>query len=157
MYCLQIIWWENKGFQQRSWVATIPHREDMVCTVSLSLFAGLERILRRFSIFAGEPRKSIITTTEPCNPVFKEAQPRPSKQKLNQLVIIFEFTCYVMFLEENCFCNKASNRIVLTLKGFSVFFWITLSHEVSRYFPKYTYIDIRELKEPSTYSLDTNR
>ena len=27
---LQIIWWENKGFQQRSWGATIPHREDMV-------------------------------------------------------------------------------------------------------------------------------
>ena len=48
------------------------------CTVSLSLFAGPERILRRFSIFAEEPCKSIITTTEPCNPVFKEAQPRPS-------------------------------------------------------------------------------
>ena len=57
-----------------------------------------------------------------------------------------------MFLEENCFCNKASNRIVLTSKGFSVFFWITLSHEVSRHFPRYTYINIRELKEPSTYS-----
>ena len=28
--CLQIIWWENKKFQQRSWSATIPHREDMV-------------------------------------------------------------------------------------------------------------------------------
>ena len=48
------------------------------CTVSLSLFAGPERILRRFSVFAEEPRKSIITTTDPCNPVFKEAQPRPS-------------------------------------------------------------------------------
>ena len=48
------------------------------CTVSLSLFAGLERILRRFSIFAEEPCKSTITTTEPCSPVFKEAQPRPS-------------------------------------------------------------------------------
>ena len=48
------------------------------CTVSLSLFAGPERILRRFSVFAEEPRKSIITVTEPCNPVFKGAQPRPS-------------------------------------------------------------------------------
>ena len=47
--------------------------------VSLSLFAGPERILRRFSVFAEEPHKSIITTTEPCNPVFKEAQPRPSR------------------------------------------------------------------------------
>ena len=47
--------------------------------VSLSLFAGPGRILRRFSIFVEEPRKSIITTTEPCNPVFKEAQSRPSK------------------------------------------------------------------------------
>ena len=48
------------------------------CTVSLSLFAGPGRILRRFSVLAEEPRKSIITVTEPCNPVFKEAQPRPS-------------------------------------------------------------------------------
>ena len=46
--------------------------------VSLSLFAGPERILRRFSVFAEEPCKSTITITEPCNPVFKEAQPRPS-------------------------------------------------------------------------------
>ena len=30
MCCLQIIWWENKKFQQRSWSATILHREDMV-------------------------------------------------------------------------------------------------------------------------------
>ena len=43
-----------------------------------SLLAGLERILRRFSVFAEEPCKSIITAIEPCNPVFKEAQPRPS-------------------------------------------------------------------------------
>ena len=49
------------------------------CMVSLGLFAGPERILRRFSIFTEEPCKSIITTTEPCNPVFKEAQPRPSE------------------------------------------------------------------------------
>ena len=46
--------------------------------VSLSVIAGLEQILRRFSVFAEEPRKSIMTVTELCNPVFKEAQPRPS-------------------------------------------------------------------------------
>ena len=49
------------------------------CTVSLSVFAGLERIPRRFSIFAEDPCKSTITTSEPCSPVFKEAQSRPSK------------------------------------------------------------------------------
>ena len=53
------------------------------CTVSLSLFAGPERILRRFSVFAEEPHKSIITAIEPCSPVFKEAQPRPSKQSIS--------------------------------------------------------------------------
>ena len=47
-----------------------------------SLFAGPERILRRFSVFAEEPRKSIIIATEPCSPVFKEAQPRPSNNHL---------------------------------------------------------------------------
>ena len=50
----------------------------LICTVSLSLFADPERILRRFYVFAEEPRKSIITAIEPCSPVFKEAQPRPS-------------------------------------------------------------------------------
>ena len=41
----------------------------------------------------------------------------------------------------NCylFCNKVSSRIVLTSKGFSVFFWITLSHEVSGHFPIHTH------------------
>ena len=43
-----------------------------------SLFADPERILRRFYVFAEEPCKSTITTSEPCSPVFKEAQPRPS-------------------------------------------------------------------------------
>ena len=47
--------------------------------VSLSLFAGLERILRRFSIFAGGATQVYHhTTIEPCNPVFKEVPPRPS-------------------------------------------------------------------------------
>ena len=30
IYYLQIIWHENRKFQQRSWSATIQHREDMV-------------------------------------------------------------------------------------------------------------------------------
>ena len=30
MYCLQIIWWENRGFWQRLWGAAIPCGEDMV-------------------------------------------------------------------------------------------------------------------------------
>ena len=30
MCCLQISWQENRKFQQRSWSATFPHREDMV-------------------------------------------------------------------------------------------------------------------------------
>ena len=47
--------------------------------VSLSIFADPERILRRFNVFAEEPCKSTITTSEPCSPVFKEAQPRPKK------------------------------------------------------------------------------
>ena len=49
----------------------------LTCTVPLSLFADPERILRRLYVFAEEPCKSTITTSEPCSPVFKEAQPRP--------------------------------------------------------------------------------
>ena len=65
---------------QQGW----PHQRRHVpclarCTVSLSLCADLERILRRFYVFAEEPCKSTTTTSEPCSPVFKEAQPRPSK------------------------------------------------------------------------------
>ena len=52
-----------------------------VCTVPLSLFADPERILRRLYVFAEEPCKSNTATSEPCSPVFKEAQPRPSTQK----------------------------------------------------------------------------
>ena len=52
-----------------------------LCTVPLSLFADPERILRRLYVFAEEPCKSNTATSEPCSPVFKEAQPRPSEQK----------------------------------------------------------------------------
>ena len=108
------------------------------CTVSLSLFAGPERILRRFSVFSEEPCKSTITTTEPCSPVFKEAQPRSSSIKTSvsqAFSLVHSHIIVSMFCNCSLFCNKVSSRIVLTSKGFSVFFWITLSHEVSRHFP----------------------
>ena len=60
-----------------------------------SLLAGPERILRRFYVFAEEPCKSIITAIEPCSPVFKEAQPRPSRESfiVSQPVHSVEFNC----------------------------------------------------------------
>ena len=85
--------------------------------VSLSLFAGQERILRRFSVFAEEPCKSTITTSEPCSPIFKEAQPRPSNNQsrrakhsveLKSLIVVHN----VFLLLVICCCNKASNWIV---------------------------------------------
>ena len=48
------------------------------CTVPFSLFADPERIPRRLYVFAEEPCKSTTMTSEPCSPVFKEAQPRHS-------------------------------------------------------------------------------
>ena len=76
------------GFLLRSVNQSRKYQKDVFCTVSLSLFAGPGQILRRFSVFAEEPRKSIITVTEPCNPVFKEAQPRPSKLSSEQISLI---------------------------------------------------------------------
>ena len=131
-----------------------------VCTVSLSLFAGPERILRRFSVFAEEPCKSTITTTEPCSPVFKEAQPRPSTSQSRREKHSVEFKSLIVvhnvfLLLVICCCNKASNRIVPKTKGISVF-WIPLSPEVSRLSPyTHTHINIHELQEPSEYSLYT--
>ena len=87
--------------------------------VSLSVFAGPAQILRRFSVFAEEPRKSNITTTEPCNPVFKEVQPRPSQSviQFSQSNSSFHAVQFVvlMFLLLLC-CNKVSSWIVLTSK-----------------------------------------
>ena len=56
-----------------------PKFQPLQCTVPLSLFADLERILRRLYVFAEEPCKSTTTTSEPCSPVFKEVQPRSSE------------------------------------------------------------------------------
>ena len=77
-------------------VEVIPHPGAPFCTVSLSLFAGPERILRRFSVFAGEPRKSIITAIEPCSPVFKEAQPRPSNSQSRRAKHSVEFKSLIV-------------------------------------------------------------
>ena len=49
-----------------------------------------------------------------------------------------QFTCCIKCSFTVIYCNKASNRIVSKTKGFSVFFWIILSHEVSRHFPTHT-------------------
>ena len=70
-----------KSYSNRYLVGLRTFTTGEECTVSLSVFAGSERIPRRFSIFAEDPCKSTITTSEPCSPVFKEAQPRPSKHK----------------------------------------------------------------------------
>ena len=60
-----------------------------------------------------------------------------------------------MFLLLVIYCsNKASNRIVPKQKDLVFYSWITLSPEVSRLSPyTHTYNNIRELQEPSTYSL----
>ena len=50
-----------------------------------------------------------------------------------------QFTCCTKCSFTVIYCNKASNRIVSKRKGFSVFFWIILSHEVSRHFPTHTH------------------
>ena len=91
----------------------------------------VKQIPRRFYAFAEEPHKSTITTTEPCSPVFKEAQPRPSKPFI-QFNLKFPHSSLVIIVN---YCNKTSSRIVFNQKGISVFFRIILSPEVSRQFP----------------------
>ena len=107
--------------------------------VSLSLFADPERILRRLYVFAEEPYKSTITTSEPCSPVFKEAQPRPSYHKqliclISRIQTFMNFIIVFLLLVIYC-CNKASNRIVTRSKELVFYSWIPLSPEVSRLSP----------------------
>ena len=102
----------------------------------LSLFIDPEQILRRLYIFAEEPCKSTITTSEPCSPVFKEAQPRPSKQSISLISRIGNFIVHNVFLLLVIYCcNKASNRIVTKSKELVFYSWIPLSPEVSRLSP----------------------
>ena len=70
----------------------------VLCMVSLSLFADPERILRRFYVFVEEPCKSTIKTSEPCSPVFKEAQPRPSTTHT------FHFSQSISLISQICIC-----------------------------------------------------
>ena len=114
--------------------------DPILCTVSLSVFAGPERILRRFYVFVEEPRKSTITTSEPCSPVFKEAQPRPSGQSISLISRIGIFMNLIivhnvfLLLVIYC-CNKASNRIVTKSKELVFYSWKPLSPEASRFSP----------------------
>ena len=105
----------------------------------LKRFVDPERILRRLYVFAEEPCKSTITTSEPCSPVFKEAQPRPSKQSISLITPIGTF---MNFIVHNVFlllviycCNKISNWIVTRSKELVFYSWIPLSPEVSRLSP----------------------
>ena len=91
-------------------------------------------------VFTEEPCKSTITTSEPCSPVFKEAQPRPSKQLISIISRIGIFMNFIIV--HNVFllwviycCNKASNRIVTRSKELVFYSWIPLSPEVSRLSP----------------------
>ena len=80
--------------------------------VPLSLFADPERILRRLYVFAEEPCKSTTTTSEPCSPVFKEAQPRPSESitlehsNLEYYINNLNLYLYVFGLFIIYYCNK---------------------------------------------------
>ena len=78
------------------------------CTVPLSLFADPEQILRRLYVFAEEPGKSTTATSEPCSPVFKEVQPRPSghsnlEYHINNLnLYLYVFGLFIIY-----YCNKS--------------------------------------------------
>ena len=81
--------------------------EAAQCTVPFSLFADPERILRRLYVFAEEPCKSNTTTSEPCSPVFKEAQPRPSDSlnlkyhinNLNLYLYVFGLKLFIIVIK----------------------------------------------------------
>ena len=76
--------------------------------VPLSLFADPERILRRLYVFAEEPCKSTTTTSEPCSPVFKEVQPRPSEHSnLEYHINNLNLYLYVFGLLIIYYCNKS--------------------------------------------------
>ena len=89
-----------------------------------SLFADPERILRRFYVFAEDPCKSTITTSEPCSPVFKEAQPRPSEQSISLISQIGIFMNFIIvhnvFLLLVIIVIKAIRPDCYKIKGSSV-------------------------------------
>ena len=111
---------------------------NKICTVPFSLFADLERILRRLYVFAEEPCKSTNTTSEPCSPVFKEAQPRPSEHSnleyhinnLNLYLYVFGLFSIFVIKPIQPDCDK--------IKGISVLLLETPLTR-SKYFSPYTH------------------
>ena len=109
-----------------------------LCTVPLSLFADPERILRRLYVFAEEPCKSTNATSEPCSPVFKEAQPRPSEHSnleyhinnLNLYLYVFGLFSIFVIKPIQPDCDK--------IKGISVLLLETPLTR-SKYFSPYTH------------------
>ena len=106
------------------------------CTVPFSLFADPERILRRLYVFAEEPCKSTNTTSEPCSPVFKEAQPRPSGHS-NLEYHVNNLNLYVFGLF-SIFVIKAIQPDCDKIKGISVLLLGTPLTK-SKYFSPYTH------------------
>ena len=106
--------------------------------VPLSLFADPERILRRLYVFAEEPCKSTTTTSEPCSPVFKEVQPRPSEHSnleyhINNLnLYLYVFGLFIIFV------IKAIQPDCDKIKGISVLLLETPLTR-SKYFSPYTH------------------
>ena len=122
------------------------------CMVPLSLFADPERILRRLYVFAEEPCKSTTTTSEPCSPVFKEVQPRPSEHsKLEYHTNNLNLYLHVFGLLIIYCCNKASNRIVTKSKELVFYSWKPLSPEASTFSP-YTHAQHRTRTSRTFYT-----
>ena len=108
------------------------------CTVPLSLFADPERILRRLYVFAEEPCKSTTTTSEPCSPVFKEVQPRPSEHSnLEYHINNLNLYLYVFGLF-SIFVIKPIQLDCVKIKGISVLLLETPLTR-SKYFSPYTH------------------
>ena len=90
--------------------------------VPFSLFADPKRILRRLYVFAEEPCKSTNTTSEPCSPVFKEAQPRPSEHSnleyhINNLNLYLDCSLFIIVIKAiQPDCDKIKGISVLLLE-----------------------------------------
>ena len=114
------------------------HAINAVCPVPLSLFVDPERILRRLYVFAEKPCKSTNATSEPCSPVFKEAQPRSSEHSnleyhINNLnLYLYVFGLFSIFVIKSIQpdCDK--------IKGISVLLLETPLTR-SKYFSPYTH------------------
>ena len=108
-----------------------------------SLVADPERILRRFYVFAEDPYKSTITTSEPCSPVFKEAQPRPSEQSISLISQIGIFMNFIIvhnvFLLLVIIVIKAIQPGLLQNQRDLVFYLLETPLTRSKYISPYTH------------------